>query len=167
MAKKNKFQSDNNVSNFVKLPKDLTRSTAFKLLSGSEAKVFTLLISQYNGKNNGNLTLVYNKAEEYNLSRQTLSKALYLLEAKGFIQCVRRGHNGAISLYAVTCFGIDDCLNNYGVSVHQATANHIPSNQWGKYDKQLKAEIQANGGKHDKAFFIKHNKKLLSSFSKI
>lgn len=90
---KNKGRND--IKRFVQLDRAMTHSTAFRLLSGNENKVFTALLSQYNGKNNGNLAIPYNQAENYGLSRQTLSTALNLLEAKGvyylFKTWARRG----------------------------------------------------------------------------
>lgn len=167
MGKKRKHNSDNDVKRFVKLDRTMTNSHAFRLLSGNESKVFTILLSQYNGNNNGNLAIPYNQAENYGLSRQTLSTTLNLLEAKGFIQCTRRGYIGAISLYAVTCFGIDDCFNQSGVSVHCMKANDRPSNKWAKYNEQLKNAIAENGGSYDNKLRQKLNEELLQNFSKI
>lgn len=62
MAKKRKHQNDQEVKRFVKLDRTMTNSTAFKLLSGNESKVFTILLSQYTGTNNGNLAIPYNQA---------------------------------------------------------------------------------------------------------
>lgn len=167
MARKRKHNSDNDVKRFVKLDRTMTNSHAFRFLSGNESKVFTILLSQYNGKNNGNLAIPYNQAENYALSRQTLSNALNLLEAKGFIQCTRKGHIGAISLYAVTCFGIDDCFNQNGVSVHHAKANDRPSNRWTNFNEQLKNAIKENDEKYDSQLRQKLNDELLKNFSKI
>ncbi len=84
MARSRKRNSNQEVRRFVKLDKNLTQSIAYKKLSGSESKIFHILLSQYNGSNNGKLAIPYNQAGEYELSRQTLSNSLNLLEAKGF-----------------------------------------------------------------------------------
>lgn len=167
MTRKKKHNSDNEVKRFVKLDRTMTNSQAFKLLSGNESKVFTALLSQYTGKNNGNLAIPYNQAESYGLSRQTLSTALNLLEAKGFVECTRRGRIGAISLYAVTCFGIDDCFVQNGTSAHDTPANNRPTNQWAKFNEWLKNAIAENGGKYDNKLKQKLNDELLMNFSKI
>lgn len=167
MTRKRKHNSDQSIKRFVKLDRTMTNSTAFKLLSGNENKVFTALLSQYTGNNNGNLSIPYNKAEDYGITRQTLADMLKLLEAKGFIECTRRGRIGAISLYAVTCFSIDDCFNNQGISVHSSPATNKPSNLWAKFDLELKNAIKANGGKYDNRLKQTLNEKLLQNFSKI
>ena len=152
------------VTRFVKLDKNLTQSTAYRKLSGNEVKIFDLLLNQYNGKNNGKLAIPYNQAGEYELSRQTLSNCLNLLEVKGFIQCTRRGRFGLISLYAVTCFPIDDCFDGNGIKVHNVKVTDSAGNQWGKFDRLLKTKIEANDGKTGKAFIQSLNDELLQGF---
>lgn len=168
MAKSKKYNnSDKEVTRFVKLDRNLTQSTIYKMLSGSESKIFHALLSKYNGRNNGNLAIPYNQANSYALSRQTLSTGLKLLEAKGLIKCTRQGYSGAISLYAVTCYAIDECFNGNGAKVHSVNATDRPSNEWGKYDKWLKERIAANGGQTDKKFLKAVDEELLKGFSKI
>ncbi|KOE65879.1 hypothetical protein [Aggregatibacter actinomycetemcomitans] len=166
MARSRKRNSNQEVKRFVKLDKNLTQSIAYKKLSGSESKIFHILLSQYNGSNNGKLAIPYNQAGEYELSRQTLSNSLNLLEAKGFIQCTRRGRFGLISLYAVTCFPVDKCFNQCGMKAHSAKATDSASNEWGKFDKWLKIKITENGGKTGKPFFQSLNDELLQGFLK-
>ncbi|WP_455647988.1 hypothetical protein [Lonepinella koalarum] len=128
---------------FVALPKNMMNSTAFKRLSPAENKVFVHLCAEYNGKNNGNITLPYNRASEFNLSRQTLSKALKSLTEKGFIKVSRQGERGKLSLYALTYLEIHECLNKYGLSVHHLKPTIKASNEWSEYDKELKERLQA------------------------
>ncbi|WP_439257632.1 hypothetical protein [Lonepinella sp. BR2271] len=128
---------------FVALPKNMMNSTAFKRLSPVENKVFIHLCAEYNGKNNGNITLPYNRVNEFDLSRQTLSKALKSLTEKGFIKVSRQGERGKLSLYALTHLEINECLNKYGLSVHHLKPTTKASNEWREYDRELKERLQA------------------------
>ncbi|MBN6070557.1 hypothetical protein HYE53_05550 [Aggregatibacter actinomycetemcomitans] len=121
---------------FIGILKNISNSRQFRHLSGNETKVFLHLYAEYNGSNNGNLTLPYNKAsKELNLSRQLLSRTLKSLECKGWIVKSRegqRGREGQISLYAVTIEPVDEVLKN-GVRVHDLPPTKTASHKWRDY----------------------------------
>lgn len=123
---------------FSQLYDDMSKSKAFRQLSGSELKILMYFISEYNGTNNGNLDLSYEKAEEYlYLTTATYSKGLKSLEQKGFIKKAVQGRKGILSRYAVTCYPVDDIRDQHGVKTHYLPVSPIATNDWREYNKTL------------------------------
>lgn len=82
----------------------------FTALSGNAVKVLIALMAQYNGFNNGNFSAPLNQAEQmFGVSKPTLKKSLDELLDGGFILASRQGGKNRCSLYAVTCWAIDEC----------------------------------------------------------
>lgn len=99
---------------FLALPHALLSHPDFRNLSGSALKVLIQLGSQYNGKNNGDLSASFTQAKKWGMnSRTTLAKALRELQERNLIVCTREGRfinpGGLCSLYAVTWKPIDEC----------------------------------------------------------
>lgn len=123
---------------FSQLYDDMSKSKAFRQLSGSELKILMYFISEYNGTNNGNLDLSYEKAElTLKMGRGTYSESLKSLEQKGFIKKAVQGRKGILSRYAVTCYPVDDIRDQHGVKTHYLPVSPIATNDWREYNKTL------------------------------
>lgn len=123
---------------FKQLYTDMIKSKAFRQLNGNELKVLLFFIGEYNGSNNGNLMLVQNKSfDDLNISKPTTNTALKSLIRKGFILKSKQGGQNQPTLYALTCYPIDECLNKNGLSVHDLKPTSTASNEWRIYNKTL------------------------------
>ena len=121
-------------------PEFIQRSTVYKTLKGNELKVFDVLISQYNGYNNGNLTFPQHKAKEYGLTEPTAIKGIKGLIEKGLIKKTTQGgrQKGIVSRYALTFYPIDECIDKQtGLSQHNEKPTTTASNEWRDYNKHL------------------------------
>jgi hypothetical protein len=97
---------------------------AFKTLSPRATKLFVDIGSAYRGYNNGDLaaTLKMMKERGWNSSDQ-LAKAKNELLERGLITVTRQGGINLCTLYAVTCFPIDECGGKLDVSPTQVAPN--------------------------------------------
>lgn len=95
---------------FFGIPHHIVKHDAWNNLTGNETKLLIQLHAQYNGKNNGNFSCVWNvmKTKGWN-SPTTLNKAKQGLLDKGWIEETRKGFTKCCSLYAVSWEAIDDC----------------------------------------------------------
>ena len=98
---------------FAMLSYPLLDSDAWKSLTPHARSVFTALLRQYNGGNNGNLSYTKKTAKRQGLSTSgtTMRKAMDELWKKGFIKLTRQGSFGSTqtcNLWAVTTWPIDD-----------------------------------------------------------
>lgn len=126
------------VRSYSQLYDDMSKSKAFRRLSGSELKVLMYLISEYNGSNNGYLELSYEQAkDELGLTNTTFSTALKGLINKGFVLVAVRGGKNTRSRYAVTCYPVDDVRNADGVKLHSLPVSPAATNDWRAYNKTL------------------------------
>lgn len=126
---------------YSQLYDDMSKSKAFKRLTGNELKVLMQFISDYNGGNNGILDLSYEKAnKELGLARATFSTALKGLLKKGFIVVGVYGGKNILSRYAVTCYPVNDCRNKDGVRMHNLPVSPVATNDWREYNKTLANE---------------------------
>ncbi|MBK1643589.1 hypothetical protein CKO25_02730 [Thiocapsa imhoffii] len=79
---------------------------------------------QFNGSNNGNLSMAPKTLAPYGWrSRGTLDKAIVELVAKGFLMQTRQGGRNRCSLFAMTWHGIDP-------GPHEAQTDPVPSRLW-------------------------------------
>ena len=77
---------------YMLLPYSLTKSTAFRHLSGNALKVFIELRSRFNGANNGRLSLSYQDAADLlGMSKSSVKRAFDELVEKGFLKRRREG----------------------------------------------------------------------------
>lgn len=96
------------------------------VLSHKAAHLFDNLIAQYNGKNNGDLSVAPKIMELFGWkSRGSINDALVELLAYGFIEQTRQGGRNKCSLYALTFKPIDDCNGKLDVP-----ATNVASNLW-------------------------------------
>lgn len=116
-----------NRSTFTPLRHDLINSEQFKKLSLAAKSVFFHLLGKYNRLNNGDLSAPLNRAkEEFNLSDKGLRKALTELIEHNFLEVTRIGGKNQCSLYALTCFPLND-VNKAGIFIK---ATKEPSDKW-------------------------------------
>ena len=96
---------------FAAVPFNMLRSQSFAALSPHANKLLLDLLAQYNLRNNGDLSMSFEKTTRPRgwKSKDTLNKArLELIEA-GFIMLTRQGGLHQCSLYAVTFYAVDHC----------------------------------------------------------
>lgn len=126
---KSKLIKGLNGSSFTAQRHDVTTSPEIMALGLAAKWVFFRLSSKYNRKNNGDLSAPLNKAkEEFNLTGQSLKNALDELIAAGFLEITRQGGKNQCSLYALTCFPLND-VNKAGIALK---ATDRPSDKWKK-----------------------------------
>lgn len=116
-----------NNSKFTALRHDVINSDEFLSLSLSAKVVFIHLLGKYNRLNNGDLSAPLNRAkEEFNLSSRGLKNALTELIEKYFIEVTRIGGKNQCSLYALTCYPLNE-VNKTGVFLK---ATERASDKW-------------------------------------
>lgn len=95
---------------FVQLRHDVMRSENFATLSPHATKLLIDMVSQYNGKNNGDLCMAWTFMEPRGWrSKSTLYRARDELIERGWIKVARQGGKHLASLYAITWLPIDEC----------------------------------------------------------
>lgn len=101
-------------------------SSPASVLSHKAAHMLDNLISQFDGKNNGDLSAAPKICKLYGWSSQgSVYSALVELLANGFIEQTRQGGRNQCSLYAVTWLPINECNGKLDVS-----ATKVASNLW-------------------------------------
>lgn len=77
---------------FLPIPFSMSRSAAFRSLSGPALKVWVELRCRYNGANNGRLSLSFRQAaERLGLGKSTVARAFKELVEKGFLKLRKAG----------------------------------------------------------------------------
>lgn len=128
---------------FTAIPKNFLNSDAMMNLSGKACKLLWEFIHQVNGKNNGDLQATWSIMEGRGWnSKATLSKAIKELREAGIITQTRQGGRHKCSLYALTFIAIDECLNEDGISKHDAQPSIRPSNLWHEERKEFRDKIK-------------------------
>lgn len=123
---------------FVRLPHSMMRHPSFFSLSGAAMKMLLFLASQYNGRNNGDLSATKSMVEAANVCAASKSKELLgQLEEAGFIVQTRHGIKKQCHLYAVTWIGIDRCPGK-----NLEIAAGPPRNDWRRTHLQHPSGVQ-------------------------
>ncbi len=99
---------------FGALPKVVWEHPDYCALSGSAVKLLMDLACQYNGRNNGDLTVAHSVLKLRGwASRGTISRAIQELLDADLVICTREGRftnpGGRCGLYALTWKPIDEC----------------------------------------------------------
>ena len=127
--KQNQFKKSVNGSTFSMLRHDVVLGQEIEPLSLAAKWVLMKMIGLYNKGNNGNLSAPLNKSKEiFQLSAPGLKKALDELIAADFLEVTRQGGKNQCSLYALTCFSLND-VNKAGITLK---ATDRPSEKWKK-----------------------------------
>lgn len=126
---KDKLKQSLNGSTFTALRHDVINSPEYLALSLSAKSVFIHLLAKYNRINNGDISAPQNRAkEEFNLSSRGLKKALEELINANFIEVTRQGGKNQCSLYAITCYPLNNIVKTGLVQAE----THKPSDKWRK-----------------------------------
>ncbi|HGO5818109.1 TPA: ArsR family transcriptional regulator [Mannheimia haemolytica] len=109
-AGKSGLQSKLNGNSFTPLRHDLVASIEFNSLSLSAKVVFIAFCGRYTGFNNGAIVFQQNEeqAKMLNISDRTLRNAIKELVESDFIEVTKQGYNRSPSLYALTCYPINE-----------------------------------------------------------
>ena len=107
MARK---KSKGNTGRFAGLPYQMMTSTKYIELSVHSKALLYELAYQYNGKNNGDLTLTASLLGARGFASSTVSRCLNELKQRGFVVVTRQGwkQRSKPTLLAITWQGIDD-----------------------------------------------------------
>lgn len=113
---------------FVQFPHRLIGSPRFNALSAIAKESLLFLASQYNGHNNGDLTIAFKVAKAAGLrSNSSLRRGTLESVEAGFALQTRQGGRNRCSLFALTWFPIDDCNGKLDVS-----ATRVAPIDWAK-----------------------------------
>lgn len=114
---------------YLGIPHYILRSPEFGRLGPWAVKLLIELASNYNGKNNGDLSAAFSVLSKRGWnSPGTLHAALRALQADGWIVCTRHGGRNRCSLYAVTWWPIDPCEGKW----LEVAPETVPSHRWRK-----------------------------------
>ena len=107
-------------SRFIMFPTELLLHENFRTLSPRATKYVVDLASQYNGRNNGDLSAPISRMRDrgWNSSDQ-LFKAKRELIDRGIIKISRQGGLNKCNLYALNWFQIDECDGKLDISPTQ------------------------------------------------
>ncbi|GAA0421417.1 hypothetical protein ACFOY5_09200 [Massilia aurea] len=116
---------------FAAVPFAMLRSQSFAALSPQANKLLFDLLAQYNLRNNGDLSMSFEKTMRPRgwKSKDTLNKArLELIEA-GFILLTRQRGLHQCSLYAVTFYAVDYCEGKLEMSATRTALSNWRKNE--------------------------------------
>lgn len=110
---------------YLGIPHYILRSPQFGELEPWALKLLIELASNYNGKNNGDLSAAYSVLKKRGWrSAGTLNSALKRLLASGWLTYTRHGGRNRCALYAVTWWPIDYCEGKWLEIRAEAVARH-------------------------------------------
>lgn len=131
MGKRNKF-----IKPFIKIDHEILQSEAYINLSFTARALLVELVLQFNGKNNGDLSVTFSllKSRGFGSSSTITAKKNELITA-GLIQETKSPLKYGtayekMGLYAVTWHPIHDCRNKFGLRKLEALPTSHPSNLW-------------------------------------
>lgn len=135
-VKRERAKGRRETGDFHQVPTRLLRSRCWYSLSSKSVKLFWDLYVQYNGFNNGDLSMTWSQMEKRGWrSRETLNNArLELIEHRLIVQ-TRQGGKHWPSLYAVTFRSIDDCNGK-----HDLKETKVASNEWRQWKPDNRAD---------------------------
>lgn len=130
---------------FAAVPHRVLDSPKFGKLSPNATKLLMDLVAQYRGRNNGDLCAAMTLLKERGWnSNATLQKARDELLAAGFIVVSEQGGRNKPTLYALTFYAVDECLDKRGNSKHSLKPTISPTNDFlrGTLPPDIKAAQQ-------------------------
>jgi hypothetical protein len=93
---------------FAMLPRNTLLSEAVATLPHLPYRLLTVAAAEFNGGNNGDISLAPAVVEPYGIRRGQLSRAIKILLERGLLIRVRQGGLGCCSLYALPWLGLTD-----------------------------------------------------------
>lgn len=133
MAKRRQSRSAH--KRYISIPHCVLDSTSYADLNGSAIKLLTLIVRQWNGFNNGNLTCTWDQMKSYFGGQDTMRSALKalikhrLIEVTGTGSTSRKGGLPPV-LYAITWESVDE-YRGQGQMTTKPTLSPI-RNDWNK-----------------------------------
>ena len=102
------------IGRFIAIPFVVLKSEDYRNLKPYAAKLLTLMLMQYNGNNNGDMSAAWSTMSEYGFkSKGTLNRSINALLDANLITRTRDSYfqhpNNQCALYAVTWKPIDEC----------------------------------------------------------
>lgn len=94
---------------FIMLRHDVVRSDQYRALSFSARSLMVFFADQYNGRNNGDLSMGKADLDIAGWRQATALAARDELVASGFLICTRHSIGRRVALYALTTYSIDEC----------------------------------------------------------
>ena len=111
---------------FVQFQHRMLRDRRFLSLSGCACYTLLYLASQYNGRNNGDLSIAWSVASTKGVrSYGTLRAGVMELLEAGFVVQTRLGGRNRCSLFALTWLAIDECGGKLDIP-----ATRVAPNDW-------------------------------------
>lgn len=108
--KRGRHWGDSEPGQFAKWPLACGRHPNFYRLSIHAKALLFELLSQYKGRNNGDLCCAWGVVRDRGVgSRRRVQAAEKELERTGWTYRTRQGGRNMPNLYALTCFDIDEC----------------------------------------------------------
>ena len=106
--------SKKSTGRFISIPFVVLKSESYRDLKPNAAKLLNLMLMQFNGNNNGDLSAAWSTMSEYGFkSKGTLNRSIKALLEADLIRKTRESYfqhpNNQCSLYAVTWKPIDEC----------------------------------------------------------
>ena len=142
MAKNINAKGRRQKSQFLALPHEILRSPAYRSLSPSAVKLLVDVGLQFNGRNNGNLSICMSEMRKQGWrSTATLNRAKKELLAAGLLEQTRQGGlNMGPNLFALTWQSIDECPRKDGRRRHDVNPTNIPSGKWKHFSASRELE---------------------------
>lgn len=140
--KRERLKNRKSGKRFFMLHNDLVSSPNWFKLYDRSQRLFIDLLSQYNGKNNGDLCATWSFMKERGwTSAEKLSKALKELKYYGFIKVSRQGGRNSPTLLALTCFPIDECDSKHDLNTTSVATNDFKATKkdWVPISRDQKA----------------------------
>lgn len=126
---------------FVALPHLILKSDEYPDLSPRAVKLVVDLMSQYNGKNNGDFTAAFSVMRRCGWrSKSTLPAAVKELVDLGFIMQTRLGWRNHTALFGVTWLAIDACEGKLDVQPGRS-----PLHLWKACNRHLVDQYRLSG----------------------
>lgn len=129
---------------FVALPVAVLKSEKISQLSPIACKLLFEFLRQYgeqSGMNNGDLGAALKTLSPRGwTSSSNLNKAIKELLNSGFIVIAEQGGRNKPSLYALSFYAVDECMDKWGHSKHSLKPSSKPSNEWLKDEPILNME---------------------------
>ena len=150
--KRAKFTGRGKCQPFFQLPHYVISSPQWAALSGRAIKLLVDLGSDYNGRNNGDLSAAWTLMKRRGWrSKDTLANALAELLAARFVTVTRHGGRHCCTLLAITWLPIHEAKGK----VLEVAPNAVPSNAWRQIEVPAPESVPAcpenRGTEHAKA----------------
>jgi hypothetical protein len=110
---------------FVRFEHRMLKHPRFLALSGAAVKVLLFLAGEYNGTNNGDLSIAIKLTRKAGLpGSSNLRRAAQELVDAGFLVLTRRGARHRCNLFALSWFAIDACDGKLDIPATRTAPNH-------------------------------------------